>query len=277
MIQDIFPHKLNNQFDPLANPEETDFVMVFEGTKILIKSKEEKVVFPTVKQISEESSLIFLFRLDETAYYFTKETIPCPDGYEYMEIKELRSQKMGPKHMIFAAMTAKHLKDWYRDTAFCGRCGHAMQHSEKERAMTCPSCGYTAYPRIMPAVIVGVINGNELLLTKYKNGYQHNALVAGFTEIGETLEETVAREVMEETGLHVKNIKYYKSQPWGMPNDILMGFYCEVDGDTEITMDDQELKYAAWVKRDEIILQPDDFSLTNEMMDQFKRGINPVF
>ena len=137
--------------------------------------------------------------------------------------------------------------------------------------MVC-ACGNTVYPRIMPAVIVGVRNGEKLLLTKYRKGFAHNALIAGFTEIGETAEETVVREVMEEAGIRVKNITYYKSQPWGIANDLLLGFYCDLDGSEEITMDPGELKYAAWVRREEIVLQPDDYSLTNEMMAQFKKG-----
>lgn len=111
-------------------------------------------------------------------------------------------------------------------------------------------------------MIVGVINGSRILITKYKSGFRHNALVAGFTEIGETDEETVRREVMEETGLRVKNIQYYKSQPWGIASDILMGFYCDADGSTEIHRDDRELGYAEWVERKDIILQPTDHSLT---------------
>ena len=87
------------------------------------------------------------------------------------------------------------------------------------------------------------------------------------------MEETVQREVMEETGLHVKNIKYYKSQPWGIASDILLGFYCDVDGDDTITMDQSELKYAQWVSRQDIELQPLDYSLTNEMMKRFKDGM----
>ena len=138
--------------------------------------------------------------------------------------------------------------------------------------MSCPACGYVAYPRIMPAVIVGVKNGDQLLLTRYRTGFAYNAFIAGFTEIGETVEETVMREVMEETGIRVKNIRYYKSQPWGTANDLLLGFYCEVDGNDTITMDCQELKYAKWVQREEIVLQPGDFSLTNEMMRRFKEG-----
>ena len=98
--------------------------------------------------------------------------------------------------------------------------------------------------------------------------------MAGFTEIGETLEGTVEREVMEEAGLKVKNIRYYKSQPWGMAQDILVGFFCDVDGDDEIHMDRDELKYAEWVKREDIVLQPNNLSLTNEMMKVFKEGLS---
>ena len=111
-----------------------------------------------------------------------------------------------------------------------------------------------------------------MLITKYRSGNSYSALVAGFTEIGETLEETVAREVMEETGVTVKNIRYYKSQPWGMAQDILTGFFCEAEGDAAIHMDENELKYAEWVKREDIVLQPNKMSLTNEMMTIFKEG-----
>lgn len=139
--------------------------------------------------------------------------------------------------------------------------------------MRCTKCGNVIYPRINPAVIVGVINDDKILITKYRSGYAHNALVAGFTEIGETLEQTVMREVMEETGVKVKNIRYYKSQPWGMASDLLVGFYCDVDGDDTIHMDSSELKYAEWVKREDVVLQPSDLSLTNEMMKMFMDGM----
>jgi NAD+ diphosphatase len=119
---------------------------------------------------------------------------------------------------------------------------------------------------------VGVIKGDSLLITRYRNGYSHNALVAGFTEIGETLEQTVEREVMEETGIRVRNIRYYKSQPWGMAQDILTGFFCEAVGDDDIRMDENELRYAQWVRRDDIVPQPNNLSLTNEMMMMFKEG-----
>ena len=119
--------------------------------------------------------------------------------------------------------------------------------------MFCPACQTTEYPKISPAVIVGVRNGNRLLLSKYagRNAKRY-ALIAGFAEIGETLEQTVQREVMEEVGLTVKNIQYYKSQPWALSGSLLAGFYCDLDGDDTITLDKNELAVAQWFEREEI-------------------------
>ena len=119
---------------------------------------------------------------------------------------------------------------------------------------------------ISPSVVVVYWEGRDI---------PFYALIAGFTEIGETLEECVAREVMEEAGLRVKNIRYCKSQPWAIVDDLLAGFYCDVDGSTEIHMDAHELKEAVWMRREDVVGQPNDFSLTNEMMMTFKAGKEP--
>ncbi|MBP3900892.1 MAG: NAD(+) diphosphatase, partial [Blautia sp.] len=175
---------------------------------------------------------------------------------------------------VYAAFTAFHLDHWYRTSRFCGRCGKRMIYGKKERMMECPACGNQVYPRINPAVIVGVISPDhkKLLVTQYarSRGVKVCALVAGFTEIGETFEDTVRREVMEEVGLRVKNIRYYKSQPWGIADDILAGFYCEAEEGQEIRLDTDELRSAVWQTPEEITGQPDNLSLTNEMMIYFK-------
>lgn len=287
MIQDIYPHKLFNQFRPEAAVGENDTVLNISNGKILIRTDKfdsNVLEFPrrkdfadsiTVGENKEPAGYTYLFTVDEERYFLLPGLLDesdRPEGFDYAEDRSLRKEGIGPDENLFAAITGKHLSDWYRDTKFCGRCGHKMVHSATERAMTCTKCHYTAYPRIMPAVIVGVKNGDSLLLTKYRTGFGHNALIAGFTEIGETAEETVAREVMEEAGIKVKNISYYKTQPWGSANDLLIGYYCELDGDPTITMDSGELKYAEWVKREDIVLQPGSFSLTNEMMKRFKEG-----
>lgn len=268
MIQDIFPHMLRNQYDSSARPESGDFVLCFDGSQLLLNLGGR---FPRVGELGE-GAYTYLFTVDNTRYFLAEPPKAIPEGFAFRDVKQLRREQELPKEQIFAALTGKHLADWYRDTRFCGRCGGKMVHAQTERARKCPLCGYRTYPRIMPAVIVGVKNEDRLLITRYREGFSHNALIAGFTEIGETAEETVAREVMEETGLRVKNIRYYKSQPWGIANDLLLGFFCQLDGDDAIRMDERELKYAQWVPREQIQLQPDDFSLTNEMMARFKTG-----
>lgn len=292
MIQDIYPLTLKNEYMPDAIPENDDFIIAFSKEKEVLIQKGDVLCFPSLeeyKKIVRDSSvcgstekegqmnnLLYLFRIGEKRFFlqiiFHEEICSVDSSYEWVPLTDIRARRLGPKELRYAYYTAKHLYDWYETTQFCGKCGGRMEHSKTERAMKCTSCGYTAYPRIMPAVIVGVKNKDKLLLTKYRVGFRENALVAGFVEIGETLEETVAREVMEEAGLRVKNITYYKSQPWGMANDILTGFYCEVDGDDTIHMDSVELKYAEWVKREDIVLQSMDDSLTNEMMKVFKEG-----
>ena len=192
-------------------------------------------------------------------------------GYSVETLRVLRRTK--PKEECYAGETAYHLYVWYRDNSFCGRCGERLEYSHQERAMICPSCGNVVYPKIAPAVIVGILNasGDKIVMTRYAGReYKGHALVAGFCEIGETAEDTVRREVLEEVGLHVRNIRYYKSQPWGFDSNLLFGYYCTADEDEPIHMDDGELAKAVWVSRDEIGEEERNLSLTAEMIMHFK-------
>ena len=269
MIQDIYPHKFHNEFRPEAKPQPDSPVLCFDGKKVLCKAENGKVIFPNASQI--DSELVYAFAVDDREYFLdiSANTIEM-EGFEYADMRSIRQQALNVYGMII--YTGVHLYQWYRENVFCGSCGAETEHSLTERARICPECGRHSYPHIMPAVIVGVIDKGRLLVTKYKEGFKYYALVAGFTEIGETLEETVAREVMEETGLKVKNIRYYKSQPWGVVKDLLVGFFCDLDGSDEIRIDENELKLAEWKYPEEIELQPDSYSLTNEMMTVFKNG-----
>ncbi len=270
MIQDISPDQLNNAYAAQL-PGAEDPVLVFDGDgKLLVRLQENQIIFSSAGELPPAET-VYLFAVNETRYFLSLGTGPVSlPGFAYKTVRELRDLGRGKE--LFAAFTAYHLWRWYADNRCCGRCGSPVGLHPKERALQCSRCGHVIYPRINPAVIVGVVKGNCLLITRYKTGYAHNALVAGFTEIGETAEQTVQREVMEETGVRVKNIRYYKSQPWGMAQDLLMGFFCEAEGDGDIRMDESELKYARWVPREEIVLQPNDLSLTNEMMKVFKSG-----
>ena len=278
MIQDIYPKRLCNEFVPQAEPWKDDIIIFAKGNTLMVGGVPGELRFPVRQDITTNSlEYQYLFSLDgQGVYYALKENMAPLPGFSYLTLREIRYQMMGPRDYMYAAYTAWHLICWYKDNSFCGRCGHGTYHSEKERALVCTECGHTIYPRIIPAVIVGVTDGDRLLMTKYANReMSFYALVAGFTEIGETLEECVAREVMEETGLRVKNIRYYKSQPWGSVQDLLMGFYCDVDGDPTIRIDRNELKEGVWVARQDIQGQKDDWSLTHHMMMTFKEGKEP--
>ena len=280
MIQDINPLQLNNHYDPDIKSDDKSLVVIYSEKSFLLAVNDEtgEIAYPHISELkgTTESDLVYLFGIgDEKFFLFLGNTGELSyDGsrFSFVDFSRVRSRLFSPKHYVYAAFTAFHLAEWYDVTRFCGKCGSENVNDRIERARVCPKCGNKIYPRINPAVIIGVTDKerNRLILTKYRTGFGHNALVAGFTEIGETLEETVKREVMEEVGLNVTNIRYYKSQPWGMASDILAGFFCDVTGDTTIKMDDQELKYAEWNSPEEIVLQPMEYSLTNEMMKLFK-------
>lgn len=272
MIQDIYPLKLDNHYSPDVIPDSDSTVFHFDGKDVLCKNGSENP-FPVYSDFTIPDNIIYLFSIGGKKYFLLRDSvIVIPQNYGYTDVKKFRSMENISRAEILALATAFHLSEWYNNNRFCGKCGGNTVDDRNERALKCTFCGKIIYPRINPAVIVGVINGNKLLITRYaKNrGVSHDALIAGFTEAGETLEETVSREVMEEAGLKVKNIKYYKSQPWGYSGCILTGFYCEADGSADIILDESELGNAEWVERENIKGQPDDLSLTNEMMINFR-------
>lgn len=269
MIQDIEPKIFYNQFRN-AEISRGDYVFVFSGNRIMVR-EDAKLGFIKYEELNIEGyEFIYLFSIDDQRYFLLagEEELSVP-GYIYRTMHEIRS--CGCKYQILAAATAWHLHVWYRDNQFCGRCGTRTVHDKKERALRCPDCGNMIFPKIAPAVIVGVTDGDKILLTKYAHRqYKRYALIAGFTEIGETVEETVRREVLEEVGLHVKNIRYYKSQPWGFDSNLLMGFFAELDDEKKIHMDKNELAVAEWVGREDIPDYGENLSLTHEMMGVFK-------
>jgi NAD+ diphosphatase len=271
MLQDLAFGRLENEYKPVP-PKETDCVLAFRDNTLLLQELSNGALkFPTVSEVSGE--LQYAFRLHEVNYYLAENAAEIGQ-YHYTPIRQLRQSHS--RSLVYAAMTGWHLYNWYRASRFCGRCGEKTLHDESERMMRCPNCGNMIFPRINPAIIVGVTDGDRILLTKYAGrGHTSYALIAGFTEIGETLEQTVAREVQEEVGLKVKNIRYYKSQPWGIDGNILMGFFCDLDGDDTIHLDENELALGQWHLRDALPVEDDGYSLTREMIRVFGEGKEP--
>ena len=277
MIQDIGPGRFLNHYDPAAVPAPESVALHFVGRKLLCRTENGVLTLPTCAQLPE-GEYTYLFRIDETACFLHRaDSELSAEGFDYQDINLFRTTK--PRETAFAAVTAYHLASWYAESRYCGRCGTPTVHDTVERMMKCPKCGHMIFPKIMPSVIVAVTHGDKLLLTKYANrpGATRFALVAGFTEIGETAEETVRREVMEEVGLKVKNLRYYKTQPWGISaGGLLIGYWCEVDGGDEIHVDHMELEEGAWVSREELkrVYQDAGVALTGEMIRKFMEGEN---
>ncbi|MBR2970648.1 MAG: NAD(+) diphosphatase [Clostridia bacterium] len=277
MIQEILPHVYDVTYKK-AEVMPDDTVLVYRDGALLCRVVDGIVSYPTAREIESVCRDVykkakFMFVIDGANFFeVQKEDIKPFLDYEY--VPKLAFRQLSPDYLVFAGVTGFHVHDWYADTSYCGRCGSNMKGSTTKRAMVCPSCGKTYYPQICPSVIVGVIDGDRLLLAKYATSHSKHrnyALIAGYVEVGESFEDTVRREVMEEVGLKVKNIRYYKSQPWPFTNTLLAGYFCEVDGSSEVTVDQSELSTAVWLTRDEIP-QISTVSLTGTMMMAFKRN-----
>ena len=277
MIQDIAPHSFHNEFHERESRPD-DRVTVFVGGKTYLT---QEGVFPTAEEIkalgAAETDLVYLFEIDRTAFFLLW-NVSDAVKHALAEHVGMVFRNMKPTYLALAGATAMHLSAWYRSNRFCGRCGAAMARDKVERAMRCPQCDQVVYPRINPAVLAAVRHRDKLLLTHYANrpNATRYALVAGFTEIGETLEDTVRREVMEEVGLPIQNIRYHASQPWGFAGNLMVGFWADLDCEDEtITLDHNELDEGVWLTREEIPVDPNPASLTHTMIQLFREGKDP--
>lgn len=293
MIHEIFPEVLDNQYRK-QEPDEDSRMLFIRGREILAREGTKGISYPRYREVEGRvRGMIYLFSVGGRAYFSGE--LPDPgedrsfyrgsggaprpeiwglDGARWLGWEQLRDAC--PRAEAFAGMTGIHLHQWYQSVQFCGRCGKKAVHHGTERMMYCPSCGNVMFPRIAPAVIVAVTDGERLLLTKYAGRENaHFALVAGFVEIGETAEECVRRELLEEVGIHVKDIRYYGSQPWGFAGNLMLAYTARLDGAHRIDLDRHELAEAAWLLPEEIPEIPDHSSLTREMIRRFKEGRMP--
>jgi NAD+ diphosphatase len=275
MIHEIDPHRFNNQFISTNRIGENDFILHYKENTLLLKNNGDEFDIPRKKDIpglSNTTENIFLFTLNETSCFLVWD---CPETnnseFVYKEISFFRT--LNQQEIAWISIVGFQLMSWYTQNKFCGKCGSKTIEKPDERAIICPVCETTVYPKISPAIIVAILCNDKILLANNAN-FRSNwySLIAGYADIGESLEETVIREVKEEVGLDVTNIRYYKSQPWPYSSSMMIGFIAEADDAQNIEIDNIEITNAEWFTRGNLPNHPSNISIAGEMIEKFENN-----
>ncbi|MDK1022749.1 MAG: NAD(+) diphosphatase [Gammaproteobacteria bacterium] len=190
-----------------------------------------------------------------------------PPGYEFETLWTFLGQVDEP--IFYLIGRAKQIVEWHRDHQFCGQCGAPTTASEKDRSRVCKACSQTFYPRLSPSIIALVTKGEELLLAKNTRARGNfYSTLAGFIEPGESIEEAVHREVYEEVGIRIKNLRYYSSQSWPFPNSLMLGFHAEYDSG-EFVLQKDEIVDAQWFYYQNLPNRPAMFSISGWLIDDY--------
>lgn len=277
------PHKFVPGIQSPADPSPSMWLL-FQGNRLLVRQENGHTSIPT-KTFPEEVALdisrrhyLGSFNNDGTDYYCfcgeISEGAEPPLGYSFESLRPLYAQL--DEHSFWLAGLAIQIVDWDRTHQYCGRCGQSTKNHEHERSKICTACGFTHYPRLSPAVIVRVQrqeeSGPEILLaraTRFPNGMF--SVLAGFVEPGETLEDCVRREVLEETGISVHAIKYFGSQPWPFPNSLMIAFTAEYQSGY-LEIDPAEIAEAGWYSANSMPAFPPPPSIANRLIVNWLAG-----
>lgn len=255
-----------------ADPSDDSLVFAFRERRLLVHWDDGGARVPTLRELRpllESTPPLFLGTLSGAPVL----TCGLPDEVEVadgMALKGLRGLfgRLGDPHFALAGRGVQ-IVDWDRDHRFCGRCAEPTEASPAERTRRCPRCGLSCYPRLAPAVIVAVDRGDEILLARsshFPPGMY--STLAGFSEPGESLEETVLREIEEESGILVTNIRYFGSQPWPFPHSLMVGFRAQwASGD--IVLEDPEIEAADWFRPDAMPKIPPRISIARALIEDF--------
>lgn len=279
MIQEIYPKVFYPEFRNKKATNKKSFVLHFEYNKVMLikDALTGEIRLPRFEDLEEDDENIYeksyyVNAVDDEEFYLVDDMQVPEFGGFYMEGMQVL-REFSPQYQAFATISASQVYRWMKSRKYCGYCGTVTEKSNTERALICPKCKNIEYPKISPAIIVAIRDGNRLLLTKNAKGtYKFYALVAGFVEVGESLEDAVRREVMEEVGLKVKNIQSYKSQPWSFSDSLMLAFIADLDGDDKITIQEEELSEARWFDREDVPVLPYHISVGHELIQKFRDG-----
>ena len=238
-------------------------VLVKDGTASLINVRDLREV--DLKPVRQH----YLGTLDGRHCYSAElaEDMEAPDGMTFHGLRELWA--LLEEDLLTIAGLAKQIIHWDRTNQFCSRCGGHMESETERRVKTCPRCHRTNFPRISPAVIVAVVKANKLLLARaHRHPPGLYSVIAGFVEPGETLEDCVRREVKEETGVDVKEIRYFGSQPWPFPNSLMIAFTAKYAGG-KLIIEKAEIEDAGWFAPDNLPSIPPKITIARQLIDWF--------
>lgn len=245
--------------------------LIFKGDELLINP------YDNLKLPFSDSLKEFSIQPIKKHYLGTLSDHPCyavevvddmlaPAGMFFKDLKS--SFRILDEDIYLLAGRAIQIINWDKDHQFCGRCGFPTVTADHEMAKICPECHFMNFPRLSPAIITAIVKENKLLMAKHSYGLARYSLIAGFVEPGETLEEAVARETVEEVGIKVKNIRYFGSQPWPFPHSLMIGFIAEYESG-EIKVDGKEIEDAKWFSVDEITPLPSKLSISGDLIEWF--------
>lgn len=195
-----------------------------------------------------------------------------PEGYRWMNIREKFAEQGNYSDPYstgnFTLARAKALLEWRSNTKYCGRCGAQLNDHDSMTARICPDCGNLIFPRIEPCIIVVVKRDNRILLARHVQRNQNiYACIAGFMEAGETAEQAVAREILEETGIRVNNIRYFGSQSWPFPSQLMLGFLADYESG-ELKLQPDEIADAQWFTPDNCPASPQPGSIAYRLIHE---------
>ena len=250
-----------------------DFLLCYRDNQVLLKKSGDDYEFPRLGEFKEQiASPVYLFSINSIRCFGLEGSDFETVSFEFQDIFILRNLKK--KEMAWIGSVGHQLMTWHHNNRFCGRCGSRTEMAKEERAIVCPACKLVSFPKISPAIIVAITCNNKILLAKGKN-YRGDfyALIAGYVDVGETIEETVIREVKEEVGLDIKNLNYYKSQPWPFSGSLMLGFTAEADDTQPIIIDEKEIKEAGWFERGKLPPHASGISISGNLIEAFEKGI----
>ncbi len=251
---------------------------VFCSNKLLILNEESEAKIPVYSDLAGLSQVLtaplYLGKFHGQPAYCIgiADSTQTPWGMSFVDLRSTFGEL--DEESFLLASKAVQVVAWEQTHRFCGKCGSPTQDLSGERAKVCPECGFISYPRICPAVITAVFKDNKILLAHARSfkGDMHS-LIAGFVEAGETLEEAVEREIMEEIGIKVKNVEYWGSQPWPYPNSLMLGFTAEYESG-EINVDGVEISHADWYDIENLPELPSKVSIARKIIDWYSQGRN---